>query len=44
MAVDYKKEGRIAIFTINRPEVLNAINAQGSRELYDTIQGVRLPW
>jgi enoyl-CoA hydratase/carnithine racemase len=33
MAVDYKKEGRIAIFTINRPEVLNAINAEVSQEL-----------
>jgi enoyl-CoA hydratase/carnithine racemase len=33
MAVDYKKEGRIAIFTINRPEVLNALNAEVSREL-----------
>jgi enoyl-CoA hydratase/carnithine racemase len=33
MAVDYRKEGRIAIFTINRPEVLNAINAEVSQEL-----------
>jgi len=33
MAVDYKKEGRIAIITLNRPEVLNAINAELSREL-----------
>jgi len=33
MAVDYKKEGRIAIFTLNRPEVLNAINAELSQEL-----------
>ena len=35
MAVDYKKEGRIAIFTLNRPEVLNAQNAQLHRELND---------
>lgn len=33
MAVDYKKEGRIAIFTLNRPEALNAQNAQLHREL-----------
>jgi len=33
MAVDYKKEGRIAIITINRPEVLNALNAEVGREL-----------
>jgi enoyl-CoA hydratase/carnithine racemase len=33
MAVDYKKEGRIAIFTINRPEVLNALNAEVGQEL-----------
>jgi enoyl-CoA hydratase/carnithine racemase len=26
MAIDYKKEGRMAIFTINRPEVANAMN------------------
>jgi len=33
MTVDYKKEGRIAIFTINRPEAMNAQNAQFHREL-----------
>lgn len=33
MAVDYKKEGRIAFFTINRPEAMNAQNAQFHREL-----------
>jgi crotonobetainyl-CoA hydratase len=33
MAVDYKKEGRVAIITINRPEVLNALNAEVGREL-----------
>jgi len=33
MAVDYQKEGRIAIFTINRPEALNALNADVSLEL-----------
>jgi len=33
MAVDYQKEGRIAIFTINRPEALNSVNVQTAREL-----------
>lgn len=37
MAIDYKKEGRIAIFTINRPEALNAINVPASRELHETM-------
>jgi enoyl-CoA hydratase/carnithine racemase len=27
-AVDYKKEGRIAIITINRPEAMNALNTE----------------
>ena len=33
MSVDYKKEGKIAIFTLNRPEALNAINPETFREL-----------
>ncbi|MFC2003547.1 enoyl-CoA hydratase/isomerase family protein [Chloroflexota bacterium] len=34
MAVlEYTKEGRIAIFTINRPEALNALNLQVNQEL-----------
>ncbi len=33
MAIDYKKEGRIAIFTINRPEALNSMNVQALHEL-----------
>ncbi len=37
MAVDYKKEGRIAIFTINRPEVLNAINTEVSQEMNEAM-------
>jgi len=34
MAVDYKKEGRIAIFTINRPEAFNMVNMRVFRELH----------
>ena len=37
MAIDYKKEGRIAIFTINRPEALNAINVEAIRELHEAM-------
>ena len=37
MAVDYKKEGRIAIFTINRPEAFNAVNVQTFQELHDRV-------
>jgi enoyl-CoA hydratase/carnithine racemase len=33
MFIDYKKEGHIAIFTINRPEVMNAMNLVGLQEL-----------
>ena len=37
MAVDYMKEGRIAFFTINRPEAMNAQNAQFHRELNEAL-------
>ncbi len=37
MAIDYKKEGRIAIFTINRPEALNAMNVEALRELHQVM-------
>jgi len=40
MAIDYKKEGRIAIFTINRPAV-NAINMEAMRELHDVMVDFR---
>ena len=35
MAVDYQKEGRIAIFTISRPEALNFVNVQVFQELHE---------
>jgi len=35
MPVDYEREGRIAIFTINRPEAFNAVNVQIFQELHD---------
>ena len=33
MAVDIKKEGRIVIFTINRPDAMNSLNDEVHREL-----------
>jgi len=33
--INYEKRERIAIFTINRPESGNAMNAQGMQELHD---------
>jgi len=41
MAIDYKKEGRIAIFTINRPEALNAMNVEAQRELQQAMTDFR---
>jgi enoyl-CoA hydratase/carnithine racemase len=41
MAVEYKKDGRIAIITLNRPEVLNAINAELSHELNEAMKAFR---
>jgi len=38
MIIDYKKEGRIATFTINRPEAMNAINIACLRELSEALQ------
>ncbi len=37
MTIDYAKEGRIAIFTINRPEAMNALNMQANRELHEAM-------
>jgi E-phenylitaconyl-CoA hydratase len=42
MAVDYQKEGKIAIFTLNRPESLNAIDPKSAEELsraFDDFKG-----
>jgi enoyl-CoA hydratase/carnithine racemase len=33
MSIDYKKEGKIAIFTLNRPETLNSIDPESLEEL-----------
>ena len=39
--LDFKKEGRIAIFTLNRPEARNALNLQLMRELRDAMLAFR---
>lgn len=41
MAIDYTKEGRIAIFTINRPEAYNAIDVSTNQELRDALVDFR---
>ena len=33
MAIDYIKEGKIAVFTLNRPEALNAVDPESAEEL-----------
>jgi E-phenylitaconyl-CoA hydratase len=37
MAVNYEKSGKIAIFTINRPEAMNALNLETVGELRDAM-------
>ena len=37
MPIDYQKEGRTAIFTINRPEVLNALSPDSLWELTEAL-------
>ncbi len=41
MAIDYKKEGKIAIFTINRQEAFNSMNVQAAKELHDVLADFR---
>lgn len=41
MAVDYGKEGRVAIFTINRPEAMNALNIEVAKELHQAMSEFR---
>ena len=41
MAINYKKEGRIAIFTINRPQTMNTMNMEAIRELHEAMVDFR---
>ena len=39
--VEYAKEGKIAIFTINRPEALGALNVEGMTQLHNALLDFR---
>jgi len=39
--VEYTKEGKIAVFTINRPEALGALNVEGMRQLHNALLDFR---
>ncbi|MFC1593069.1 enoyl-CoA hydratase/isomerase family protein [Candidatus Omnitrophota bacterium] len=41
MILDYKKEGRIAIFTLNRPEAMNAHNLELHRQMHEALVDFR---
>ncbi|MBI2830224.1 MAG: enoyl-CoA hydratase/isomerase family protein [Chloroflexi bacterium] len=41
MAIEFKREGRIAYFTINRPEALNSMNMEGTRQFTDALLAFR---
>jgi len=38
MTLDYTKEGKIAIFTLNRPEALNALSPELMHELHEALE------
>ena len=39
--VEYTKEGKIAVFTINRPEALGALNLEGMNQLHNALLDFR---
>jgi len=39
--IEYTREGKIALFTINRPEALGALNVEGMRQLQDALLDFR---
>jgi enoyl-CoA hydratase/carnithine racemase len=41
MAVDYTKEGRVAIFTINRPEAMNALDMETMHQFHRALEEFR---
>ncbi len=41
MVLDYKKEGRIAVFTLNRPDALNAFSIELLKALYEAMVDFR---
>jgi len=42
MSVDYIREGKIAVFTLNRPEALNAIDPQTAAELSQVLYAFKV--
>ena len=41
MAIDYQKEGKIATFTINRPQAMNSMNVASTQELHEAMVDFR---
>jgi enoyl-CoA hydratase/carnithine racemase len=41
MVIDYEKEGRVAVFTINRPEAINSMNMEAVRQLHQAMVDFR---
>lgn len=41
MLLDYQKEGKIAVFTLNRPNAMNSFNLELLRELHDALVDFR---
>ncbi|MBI4296881.1 MAG: enoyl-CoA hydratase/isomerase family protein [Chloroflexi bacterium] len=41
MAIDFRKEGHVAYFTINRPEALNSMNLEGTKQLTEAMIAFR---
>jgi enoyl-CoA hydratase/carnithine racemase len=39
--IEYTREGKIALFTINRPEALGALNVEGMKQLQDALLDFR---
>ena len=39
--IEYAKEGRIAIFTLNRPEKMNVLNLEAMRQFTDLLKEFR---
>jgi enoyl-CoA hydratase/carnithine racemase len=39
--VEYNREGKIAVFTINRPEALGALNVEGMKQLHNALLDFR---
>ena len=39
--IEYQKEGKIAVITINRPEALGAMTVKGFEELHDALVDFR---